>query len=153
MGLRPDTNYRGLIVSAAWIQSQKGTPGLQVNLETEDGMNAISHTFWVTDRSREFFEKAMLDFGVTREQLSSGAFMQNQLPGFLADTEVSFGTKEETYNDQTRIKVAWIGRHKGPSDERGIGYAVASMFGGEKASETEKPDTTGENLEDDDIPF
>ena len=52
------------------------------------------------------------------------------------------------------MKVAWVGAHKAPEDERGVGYAVASLFGGEK-----KPDTKGRNLieedplDDSDIPF
>jgi hypothetical protein len=158
MGLRADAKYRGEITFCEWTESRNGTPGLQIDVESTEG--SISHTWYLTEATLQYFERDMKGFGVTPDQLASGTFMQYELPTVLKGREVSFGTKEEVYNGKNRIKVSWIGAHKAPSDDRGVGYAVAQMFGGTgpKNGQTSSPPTSGGGdgvlpIGDDDIPF
>lgn len=136
--MRPDTTYSGTITGAAWVQARKGTPGLQVDLEAEDGQG-ISHVWWLTHKTKETFEGEMKEFGIKPEQLASGSFLQNELFSVLIGKDVTFATKEEEYQGTKKVKVHWINAGKAPSDPRGIGFAVASLFGGE--------------VSEDDIPF
>ena len=152
MTLHADQKYDGTIARCVWMQAQSGTPGLQVDIETDDG-DLIVHVFWVSKKSLGFFEERMVDFGIKPEQLRNGSFLENELPTALVGLAVSFGTKEETYKEQKRIKVAWIGSRKAPSDERGIGFAVAAMLGGEASESKPATKKVEPPLTDDDIPF
>jgi len=144
MSLRADVDYTGTVVGAEWIQSQKGTPGLSIHLETEDG-SQITHAMWITEKTKSYFERDMTEaLGVPVERLQDGAFLQHELPTFLVGREVNFRTKSETYNGTTKIKVAWIGA-KRDVDPRGAAYSVAQMFGGSGDA--------GGPITDDDIPF
>ena len=150
MGLRANGKYSGTLTGAHWMESQGGTPGLQVDIETDAG-EPISHVWWVTPKTLPYFQKAMLDFGVAESDLASGSYMEHQLPAVLTGVDVSFGTVEEIYNGRARIKVNWIGRKKAPSDDRGVGFAVAGMFGGEV---TPTPSVAPKvEIDDSDIPF
>lgn len=144
---RADLKYAGTIAKAEWMESAKGTNGLELQIEVADA-GVMFHTLWFTDKTKESNAELLAKLGVTREQLRSGTFMQYELPTLLVGKEVGFKTKSETYKDKTQIKVSALWVKSSPTDERGAGYAVASMFGG-----TEEPDTTGANLSDDDIPF
>jgi hypothetical protein len=148
--LRADMRYDGEITSADWMESNGGTPGLSVNLDTPDG-DGMSHVFWASPKALKGFKEQMKKFGFTEEQLASGSFMQHELPGQLVGREVTFGTKSETYNNRTQVKVHWIGPRRAASDERGIGYAVAAMFGGKDEPEDVK--APSHPIADDDIPF
>lgn len=145
MSLRADTTYTGTVVGAEWMQSNKGTSGLSIHLETDDG-SQITHVLWITPKTKDYFQRDMTEaLGVPLEKLSDGPFLQHELPTFLAGREVQFGTKAEVYNGMTKVKVAWIGA-KRVSDPRGAAYSVAQLFGG-TVSAPEGPIT------EDDIPF
>lgn len=150
MSLRDGRTYDGVIQKATWIASRaKGTTGLQVDVETPEG-DYISHVWWVTEKTKERFAKDMADFGIEEDKLRSGTFLKYELLSMLVGHDVTFTTKAETYNGNTSIKVGFLNAKKGPSDPRGIEYAVASLFGG---TEEAPADHTGSNLTDDDIPF
>ena len=90
---------------------------------------------------------------ITETFLASGTEKLLGIGAALVGLAVSFGTKEETYKEQKRIKVAWIGSRKAPSDERGIGFAVAAMLGGEASESKPATKKVEPPLTDDDIPF
>jgi len=146
--LAPDSKYNGTVTRGDWIESAKGTQGFQVDIETADG-DVISHVLWLTEKTQEYFARDMKTLGVTAEKLRSGSYLTHELPSAVCGREITFGTKEEEYKGEFRTKVAWIGE-KRESNPRGIGFAVAEMFGGAKVPE---PDAAGDNIEDDDIPF
>lgn len=144
MALQADRKYDGQITSAAWVVSRnKGTNGLQVDVETPDG-DYISHTFWITPRTRDRFAEDMAGFGIDAENLRNPSFLRHEMPTVLIGQEVSFTTKEETYNDKRSIKVAYLNPKTAPSDPRGIEFAVASLFA---------PTVAEGEIGDDDVPF
>lgn len=153
--LRPDQRYDGNIALAGWMESKQGTPGLSLSIETDDG-NEITHVLWFSEKARPYSEKTIKEFGVTEANLKSGAFMEHELPSFLVGQGVTFGTKEEVreWQGETKreVKLSWIGTKRAPSDPRGIGYAVAALFGGETESK-ETAAVKAEFPDDSDIPF
>ena len=48
MSYRDGQKYRGVISHVEWIESQKGTPGLQVDIENDEE-GPITHVFYVTE--------------------------------------------------------------------------------------------------------
>jgi hypothetical protein len=144
MTLRADQTYSGEIVACNWMESNKGTVGLSIQIVVEE-YDQIGHVYWITHKTKDRFAEDMLAFDVTAEQLKNGPFLQHDLPMLLIGRAVSFGTKLEEYKGESKIKTSWIGAKRSPKDERGTGYAVALLFAPELAQE-QKPD-------DDDIPF
>lgn len=159
--LSPDKRYNGVVTRAEWIESSKGTSGLQLDIETDDGMDHVSHVLWVTEKTKEYFARDMATLGVAEEKLSQGSFLAYELPSVVCGREITFGTHEEEYKGERRVKVAWIGERRA-SNPKGAAFAVAQMFsetddGGMPAKPSAKgaaaQDTTGDNLTDDEIPF
>jgi len=131
--IRDEGMYQGTVRGGSWITSrQKGTPGFQVSLETDDG-DVIDFTIWITEKSRESAVSNFEALGVTPEQLSSRAYLTQQLPVAVAGRPVSFEVKEETYKNQTSLKVKWLGGVRGASQDE-VASSVADFFGGRKAS-------------------
>lgn len=148
--LRAEQKYEGQVVAADWTESSKGTTGFSISIETPDG-DQITHVFWITPKSQESFIERMERFGHKREQFSNGSYLTHQFPGEWLGRAVSFGTVEEEYKGERKIKVGWVGPKSAPSDPRGIGYGVAALFGGE-AKPQSKPGLDPGAFEDD-IPF
>lgn len=145
MSFRADARYTGTVVSGSLIESAKGTPGFEIQMECDEGV--MFHTIWITEKTKEYAVKDFAVLDVTESQLANSSFLANQLPLVVQGKPISFGTKEEEYKGNVKIKCAWIGKPKAPKSDTLEG-SVAKMFGG-----AAEPDTTGDNLIDDDIPF
>jgi len=156
--MRADTRYNGRVVDAAWIESKRGTMGLQLQLET-DADEPIDFVLWITTATKDRVARDLGELGIDQEKLKSRSYLEHQLIQDLRDVELCFGTKEEVYNGKAQIKVQYIGKPSATLEEGGITGAVAALFGGDPAPapspQAAKPTPTpapGEGLEDD-IPF
>lgn len=159
MALRADQTYSGHIRSAAAVFSGSGTPGIQINLECQDGK--ISHTFWLTEKTVKRVEKTLTEIGCRSEDLYNENGLDN-IDEILADREVSFTTVSEEYKGDTRIKVQWVNKPRGDSNGKTAASAAASLFSGKKleapvAAPAQRPAPSSApmlpELTDDDVPF
>ena len=150
MGLRADTRYTGNVTRGSLIESGKGTPGFEILIECEDG--SMVHTIWLTPATidKGYAQKDFAVFDVTEDQLQSESYLRNELPLAIVGKPVTFGTKEEEYKGEVKVKCAWIGKPKAPTAATLEG-SVAAMFRGEKAAAA--PAAPAQSIEDDDIPF
>lgn len=146
MTFYPDQRYAGTIANGQLIESQKGTPGFQVQIDTEND-GTMMHTVWITSANREYAEKDLVTLGADPAKLTSPSYLEHELPAAVVGVEVVFGTKEEVYKEKRSVKVAWIGKPKAPASSSLFG-SVASIFGG--SPEPQKPAV---EFADDDIPF
>jgi len=159
MPIKPDTKYNGRVRAGSYpFESQSGTPGYQVNLECEDG--ATQFVIWLTEKNRERARKNFETLGVNVARFEDPNYIEYQLAGEIVGREVSFGTKEETYRGETKVKVAWIGR----KSEGTPVVTMAKFFGGKeptapasniaRSSDDEPPAEHYEaEAEKDDLPF
>jgi hypothetical protein len=150
MGLRADTRYTGSVTRGNLIESGKGTPGFEILIECDEG--SMVHTIWLTPATidKGYAQKDFAVFDVTEEQLQSESFLRNQLPVAIVGKPVTFGTKEDEYKGEVKVKCAWIGKPKGPTAATLEG-SVAAMFRGEKATAVKAPGDL--SILDEDIPF
>lgn len=154
--IRADQVYQGHVgPGCKLIESSKSkTPGFQIFLQCADG--DIDYIIWITPKNKA---RAIRDFevlGVEASALSSRQFILYQLPQQIGGKEVAFGTKSEVWQEQSRVKVAWIGK-PGAGDEEVLATNVAKLFadaaGAPSAAEQpQAPPPTDEEPEDD-IPF
>lgn len=150
MSLRADTRYTGTVERGTLVESQKGTPGFELLFECDEG--TMVHTIWLTPATIEkgYAQKDFAVFDVTEDQLQSESFLRDQLPSIIVGKPVTFGTKEEEYKGEVKVKCAWIGKPKAPTAATLEG-SVAAMFRGDKAPSA--PVAPAQTIEDDDIPF
>lgn len=146
--LHADRYYDATVESASWIESSRGTPGLQLLMETTEGEIA-EHTLWVTDASWPQTERTLVEvFGADKERLRDSSYLERSLCDMLAGREVSIKTKEETWEGTRRVKVHYVSKRR-LSGESGPAAAAARMFGsvgGASPAPAARP-------EDDDILF
>jgi len=134
--------YTGRVTRAKLTESQKGTPGFEILIECEEG--AMTHTIWITAKNIDRAVKDFAVFDVSEEMLDSETFLRDVLPEKIIGKLVTFGTKEETYQDKTSIKCAWI--NKGRDASESLEASVAGIFRAAKKAENA-------DFEDGDIPF
>ena len=155
MGPRADEKYLGTVTGGRLVESSKGTPGLQFDIEEQTTGDQIFHTIWLSAKSKEYAEKDLEVLGITAAHRSDASFWSYKLDEHLRGQSIAYGTKSEEYKGKTSIRVAWISKPRtsdGLAGERGLATAAASLFGG--AAAESKPETQGENLiGDDEIPF
>jgi hypothetical protein len=145
MAIKADMKYNGKIAEGSYFYySSQGSLALNIRLECEDG--TISFPLWLTEKNKERAVKTLTSLGADPAKLGNQNYLDNELPGVITGKEVSFGTKEETYNDKTTIKVSWIGKATDPNVVRG----AASFFGGGGAPTAKD---RADEITDDDIPF
>ena len=163
MAHRADEKYLGTVTGGRLVESSKGTPGLQFDIEEQTMGDPISHTIWLSSKSKEYAEKDLEVLGITAAHRADASFWSYKVDEHLRGQAIAYGTKSEEYKGKTSIRVAWISKPRtsdGPAGERGLASAAASLFGG--AAVEDKPDTRGENLRglgsasgitDDEVPF
>lgn len=127
MSFREGCRYTGNVISGSLIESGKGTPGFEIQIECDEGV--MFHTIWMTPKTVEYAAKDFAVLDVTEEQLANVSFLTNQLPLIVQGKTVAFGTKAEEYKGVTKIRCAWIGKPKAPA-AASLQGSVAKMFGG-----------------------
>jgi hypothetical protein len=147
--IKAGVKYNGKVASGSTlIESQTGTLGYQVMLECEDG--ATSYTIWLTERNKERAERAFRALGISSDMLRDQAYLDYKLSQEIEGNEVSFGTKEETYQGNTTIKVSWIGK----KSEAKLSISAARFFGATDQNTAQvSPMVNDGPITDDDIPF
>lgn len=149
MAFQPDQKYRGKVAANSQLfESQTGTMGFQVAIECEEGLTEF--VIWLTEKNRKRAEKYFGILGVPASKLQDPNYLEFGLAQEIEGREVTFGTKEETYNGNTKIKVAWIGR---PSSANGPLTTSAANFFGAKIEQAPARYADDIPLSDDDIPF
>jgi hypothetical protein len=107
MAIQADWKYNVTVTSASLMKSaKKGTPGLQLSLETEDG-DTIEHVLYLTDSTKVSTAKALVALGVKGEDIRKKIFWEN-VGSILPNHKGSITTIEETWQGKSRIKVQWI---------------------------------------------
>ena len=154
MSLKPDKTYEGEVSSGSWIRSSGNTPGFQVNIKYDGG--DTSFTIWLTDKSKNIAKKHFKVLGLSEEQMKSPSYLNNTLPTAIIGRAISFETREETYNEKTRVRVAFINAPK-DYNESDVACEAASFFNdGNAGGEDDQPPLPddGEFQDtDSDIPF
>jgi len=145
VSFRDGCRYTGNVIAGAMIESGKGTPGFEIQIECDEGV--MFHTIWITPKTVEYAAKDFAVLDVTEEQLANVSFLTNQLPLMVQGKTVTFGTKAEEYKGNVKIRCAWIGKPKAPA-AASLQGSIAKMFGG-KADEPAAPTPA----EDDSLPF
>ena len=134
MSFHPDQRYTGTVARGALIESAKGTPGFEIQMECDEGV--MFHTIWITPKTKEYALKDFAVLDVTESQLANASFLANELPLMVVGKPISFGTKEEEYKGVSKVKCAWIGKPKAPASSS-LEKSVAMMFGGDGADDTD----------------
>ncbi len=149
--IKADKKYSGVVRAGSHVyEAQTGSLGYQVMLECEDG--ETDFTIWLTEKGRERAEKNFSILGVTIDKLRDASYLEYGLAQEIEGREVSFGTREETYNGKRSVKVAWIGR----KSEGKPAQSAARFFGGKVdavASQVASPVVGKPEITDEDIPF
>lgn len=131
MTYQPDREYQVTVTRAAFIESQGGTPGVEVDLNNPEA-GTIAHRWYITEKTKERFVKSMAEFGITAAQLA-GPFWENDCEP-LVGSPATITTEEDTYNGRTRVRCRWVnGPHRVASTKSGSYSAkakAAAMFGG-----------------------
>ena len=148
---RNDQTYTGTVTGGTFFQSAaKGTPGYQVNIESEHG--DISYVIWLTQKNRDRITRDFETLGIDASRMGSRAFIEHELPGLIAGRPIAFHTRSEEYNNKTSMKVAWIGKPKAASETELLAD-VASFFAEQKAPTETTQEQDGGSFDDDEIPF
>lgn len=134
-----------------FFETPKGTKGFGLIFETADG-DTIEHTLWVTVKAAEAFWQALAIFGVSRKEFRDQGDLEERLPHLLLGKELSFSTKLETWKDESKIKVGFIGKKRSES-QSSMMEEVADILGIPKTARPLAPLTGDAGGEDDDIPF
>ena len=148
MSFQAGQSYNVKITSANAVESNSGTPGIQVTFENIEGA-AISHTLWVTPRSAEFVARDLGTLGVPTEKLSSPTFMEN-LNSILSGRECNISLFSEEYpkgSGKYKVKVQYINPKRDASGAAPA-HRIAEMFGGPKAAPV-----VAETAEEEPLPF
>jgi len=115
------------VARGALIESAKGTPGFELQMECDEGV--MFHTIWITPKTKEYAIKDFAVLDVSESQLANASFLANELPLMVVGKPISFGTKKEEYKGVSKVKCAWIGKPKAPASAS-LEKSVAMMFGG-----------------------
>jgi hypothetical protein len=149
MALKPNMRYPATVMSACLTESaQKGTPGISVVFETEEG--TIEHIIWLTPSTVKRVEKDLGTLGADKSKLSSWTYLEN-LGLVIQGHECDITTFEEEYNGKKRIKVQWINERRKAGDVK-LADRVAVLFGG-KPAPAQPAAKLATNINDDDVPF
>jgi hypothetical protein len=147
MAIKADMKYEGKVTSGSYLSySANGNLAFHICLECMDGNT--SFTLWLTDKNKAKAIKTLEMLGADTSKLGSQNYIDYELANVITGKEVSFGTREETYQDKTSIKVSWIGKKTDPNLSRG----AATFFGGSSAGEQLCKEQSN-FIEDNDIPF
>lgn len=150
MSIKADTKYAGTIGPGSQLYvSNNGTMAYQVNLECADG--STSFAIWLTEKNRERANKYFEIIGADLNRLKEPNYLEYELAQIIEGREVSFGTKEEEYQGNYKIKVSWIGKRTDPNLPR----AAARYFGGSvpDVEQGNRSVTKDDPITDADIPF
>lgn len=150
MPLKADMKYDGTIQPGAYFSySMNGNLGFQIPIMCDDGQAWF--TLWLTEKNRDKATKTLIMLGADPDKLSSQSYLENFLPNAISGKEISFGTKEDTYNDKTTVKISWIGKRTDPDVSKG----AASFFGGKKISAPAGPPPPESefHVDESDVPF
>lgn len=145
MSLQDGKWYDATVTGAEWMESNSGTPGLQIFLDTEEG-ESYDTVLWFTAAtiSNGQTVKTLTEvLGADASRLQDEAYIDRVLPSAVAGALISFQAKAETYNGVTKVKVGFI-RKRRITGASGPASAAARLLGA-------KPVAQQDN--DDDIPF
>lgn len=138
MAIKADTRYAGKIVGAGLYEANSGTIGYQLLLECDDG--TTDYVIWLTPKSKENAIKAFRSLGIEEDALKTEAGIDS-IEARIVGVEVDFGTKAEEWNGKTRVKVAWVGKHREKAEGGGdVRKRAAAFFAGASAAATEDGD-------------
>lgn len=141
MALQPDQKYQGVVGSgSALFEAKTGSIGFQLQIESEDGNTDF--VIWLSEKNKERALKYFDILGVPADKLKDPNYLEFGLAQEIEGHKITFGTKEETYQGKSKVKVAWIGK----ASNGNVSRTAANLFGGnvpEPAS----------GITDDDIPF
>lgn len=105
MPIEADQSYDAVVTAARTSESESGTPGIFLAFETSAG--DITHTLYVTEKTRESVVRSLGNLGIQEDALASDEFWED--PGqFLVNAECSIKTAEDEYKGKTRVVVRWI---------------------------------------------
>lgn len=138
--------YPATIVATAWVVAVRGTLGLQVDVDVRNAQgltHAMSGKIWFTPRTMASpgeHEGGTPKRSPAMRQLNAlgytGTFVGAQGIGTSIDlrgNEIKVQLKEETYNDVTRLRIAWFcdkDRADGPALAKASTDKLASVLGG-----------------------
>jgi hypothetical protein len=146
MPLKADQKYDGKIAEGSYFAySASGNLALYIRLECIDGSS--SFPLWLTEKNREKAIKTLVSLGADAGKLSDQNYLDYELVPLITGKEVTFGTREETYQGKSSIKVSWIGKRTDPNVARG----AAKFFSNTNTDSNATP-KQGE-IDDSDIPF
>lgn len=129
MGFRAGFKYIGTIREGSnAFESQRGTPGFQVMLRCEDG--DTDFVIWLTERNRENAARYFQTIGADMSRLENENYIQYELPAAIVGVPVAFSMKDETFNNETRLKCAWIGRPSTGRPEKQVATFFAQQSKG-----------------------
>lgn len=156
--------YAGRIVSAEMTESQKGTIGFEIRVESVEGMFPRAKILWVSPGAVDQTLKVLREIGVSEEQLYDKEELCS-LTRTLKGNDCSFTVCEKEYQGDVHLEIEWLnGPHKVMSRETkaSLGSKAADMF---RAAGSGQPvlasaPRTGANepepfspIVDDDVPF
>lgn len=127
MALVADARYKGKIVDAEWVKSEKGNYGLQVEVSPDGESETIFALLWFTDGAKDGTARTLKQFNVTvtREFLEDA---KKPLVGQVC----SIVTEVDSY-DTSKVKVKWLNGPNGSGFKKAkrsdAVSKVAELFG------------------------
>lgn len=149
MSVDSGQTYDATVKSACLTESaSKGTPGVLVIFETDDG--DIEHTIWLTPKTAERARGTLTILGADPKQLASWTYLEN-IGLAISGHRCEITTVEEEFKGKPQVRVQWINRPKTAEEKGALVGRVAHLFGGPKpATANQAPK---EVISDEDVPF
>lgn len=143
--IKPDTKYDGVVgTGSSFLWAQTGTRYYNVRIECVDGV--ADFPIWLTPNNRQRAINNFAILGVSLEQLGDQQYVQERMSNDIAGRRIAFGTKEDSYNNRSSVRVSWIGRVAEGDPAAG----ASAYFSG---STTTDEQAGGFIATDDDLPF
>ena len=131
MAVQAGRHYKATVLSASLTESvTKGTPGISINFQTEDG--EIEHTIYLTEKTVKRAATDLCLLGADEAQLRSWTYLDN-IGTVIQGSECDISTISEEYNGKSRVRVQWINEPR-KAGGGNLASKAAQLFGGPAAS-------------------
>lgn len=140
MALVADARYKGKVIDAEWVKSEKGNFGLQVEVAPAGESETAFAVLWFTEGAKEQTTRTLKQFNVTVTK----EFLENAKKP-LVGQPCSIVTEADSY-DTSKVKVKWLNGPNGGGFKKAkpseAVSRVAELFG-----------VAAPEVDDDNVPF
>jgi hypothetical protein len=139
MPVLADQRYHATVLHAACVENLKGTLGVELSFETQDGF--IDHTMWITEKTNDAVEENFVRMGIDPVKLRTEEFYVN-IDAEMKNRTCQIVTFLDTYNGDEKVKVKWINalrKQNNPSLAPKLARVMAGAWGAQQPAPASQP--------------